>query len=136
MAAVTAVREWVNAQRGTLTGPGTPIPQGAFRQQVRSTADGAYVVLSRVGGTGDLFAERPADRARISASIYAGTDGAAELAAVAYANAVEALSGTRTPMGDATCLVADNVTGPLLVDNHDTDREQFHYVVDADFYLI
>lgn len=136
VAAVVAVRAWVNAQRGTLVGPGTPIVQGAFKEQPRSTADGAYVVLSRVGGTGDLFAESPADRARISASIYAGTDDAAERAAVAYANAVEALSGARASMGGSICLVADNITGPLTVDNHDNDREQYRYLVDADFYLI
>lgn len=136
VAAVTAVRAWVNAQRGTLVGPGTPIAQGAFRTQVRSTADGAYLTLSRVGGTGDLFAESPADRARISASIFAGTDEAAEAAAVAYANAIEALAGRPAAMGDARCLVADNITGPLLVDNHDNDREQYHYVVDCDVYLV
>lgn len=135
VAAVTAVRVWVNAQ-SALVGPGKPIAQGAFRQQIRSTADGAYLTLSRVGGTGDLFAESPADRARISASIYAGTDEAAELAAVAYTNALEALSGRPAVMGGSRCLVVDNIAGPLLVDNHDNDREQYHYVVDCDVYLI
>jgi hypothetical protein len=39
-------------------------------------------------------------------------------------------------MGDATCLVADDITGPLLVDHSNTDLDQFVYSVDADFYLI
>lgn len=134
--AVTAVREWINAQTETLVGQGNPIQHGAHRAHLRSPASGAYILLSRVGGAGDLIAEESADRARISASIVAGTDEVAEAAATAYANAVEALSGTRTVMGDATCLVTDNVTGPLAVDLHLSDQDQYRYLVDADFYLI
>ena len=133
--AVTAVRAWVNAH-ATLVGPGRPLAHGAHRTRLRSPGQGAYVLLYRVGGTGDLVAEDPADRARIGGLIYAGTDEAAEVAATAYANAVEALSGVPAAMGSATCLVADDVIGPTLVDESRSDNDQWVYAVDADFYLI
>jgi len=133
--AVTAVRTWVNSLTGTLVGQGRPLALGAFRQQPRSPGHGAYAVLSRIGRSGDLVAEDTIDSPRISASIYAGTDEAAEIAAVAYANHLDALRGAPAAMGDARCLVADDLAGPLLVDNHDTDREQYQYVVDASFYV-
>lgn len=134
--AVTAVRAWVNSLTGTLVGSGRPLAHGAHRHHLRSPGQGAYALLSRVGGTQELIAEDGVDRARISASIYAGTDEAAEIAAVAYANAVAALRGAPAAMGAATCLVADNIAGPFLVDNHDSDRDQYQWLCDADFYLI
>ncbi|WP_436759328.1 hypothetical protein [Streptosporangium sp. V21-05] len=134
--AVTAVRAWVNSL-DTLVGSGRPLALGAFRQHPRSPGHGAYALLSRIGrAAGDLVAEDTIDSPRISASIFAGTDEAAEIAAVAYANAVDALRGAPAVMGDARCLVADDLAGPLLVDNHDSDREQYHYVVDASFYVL
>jgi hypothetical protein len=134
--AVTAVRNWVNSLTDTLVGPGQPLARGAFRAQPRSPGQGAYAVLSRIGRSGDLVAEDTVDSPRISASIFAGTDEAAEIAAVAYANAVDALRGTPAVMGEARCLVADDIAGPLLVDNHDSDREQYQYLVDASFYVL
>lgn len=136
VAAVVAVRDWLNGRTGDLVGPGKPISLGAFRAHPRSPGQGAYVLLSRIGGSQELTAEDGVDRARISASIFAGTDEAAELAATAYANAVTSLSGAPAAMGSAMALVADSISGPLLVDQHDSDREQFQYLVDADFYLI
>ncbi|MEV4179940.1 hypothetical protein AB0J28_00655 [Streptosporangium canum] len=133
--AVTAVRTWLNS-RDDLVGPGRPIARGAFRQHPRSPADGAYVLLSRIGRGGDLVAEELVDSPRISASIYAGTDEAAEIAAVAYCNALAALTGAPAVMGDTQCLVAEDIVGPLLVDNHDSEREQYQYLVDATFVLI
>lgn len=133
-AAVSLVRDWLNSI-DTLVGPGRPIALGAHRRHPRSPGHGAYVLLSRIGRAADLVAEELLDSARISASIYAGTDEAAELAAIAYANAVTALAGAPAVMGDTACLVADDVVGPLLVDNHDNDREQWQYLVDASFYL-
>lgn len=135
VAAVRLVRAWLTSQTA-LVGPGKPIPLGAFRQHPRSPGHGAYVLLSRIGRAADLVAEDVIDSARVSASIYAGTDEAAEDAAVAYANAVSALTGSPALIGDARCLVADDVVGPLLVDNHDSDREQYQYLVDASFVLI
>ncbi|MFD1547014.1 hypothetical protein [Nonomuraea guangzhouensis] len=135
VAAVRLVRSWLTSQT-TLVGPGKPIALGAFRQHPRSPGQGAYVLLSRIGRAGDVVAEDVIDSARISASIYAGTDEAAEDAAVAYANAVTALTGSPAVIGDARCLVADDLVGPLLVDNHDSDREQWQYLVDATFTII
>lgn len=134
VAAVTLVRAWITSQTG-LVGPGKPITLGAFRQHPRSPGHGAYILLSRIGRAGDLVAEELIDSPRISASIYAGTDEAAELAAVAYANAVAALAGQPATVGAATFLLADDVVGPLLVDNHDSEREQWQYLVDASFYV-
>lgn len=133
--AVTAIRAWINTHP-TLSGAGKPLPLGAFRTQSRSPGQGAYVTLHRLDGTDALIAEEAADQARIAGVVYAGTDEAAETAAVAYANALAALSGTPTPMGDAICLVVDDITGPLLVDNQAGDGEQWAYEVDADFFLI
>lgn len=133
--AVTIVRAWLNSI-DTLSGPGNPIARGAHRRHPRSPGQGAYVLLSRIGRAGDLVAEDLLDSPRISASIYAGTDEAAELAAVAYCNTVSSLTGAPAVMADARCLTADDVVGPLIVDNHDSDREQWQYLVDASFYII
>jgi hypothetical protein len=132
--AVTIVLAWLNGIE-TLTGPGRPIELGAFREHPRSPARGAYILLSRIGRAGDLIAEETLDSPRISASIYAGTDEAAETAAIAYANTVASLTGIPAAMGDAQCLVADDIVGPLAVDNHDSEREQYQYLVDASFYM-
>jgi len=134
-AAVAAVQAWINTHP-TLTGRGRPLEHGAFRGRVRSPSRGAYLMLTRIDSADALIAEDAADQARIAAVIYAATDEAAETAAVAYANALAALSGTPTPMGDATCLVVDAITGPLFVDDRAGDGEQYAYAVDADFYLI
>lgn len=132
--AVPVLLAWLNGI-DTLTGPGNPIELGAFRAHPRSPSRGAYILLARIGRATDLVAEDRLDSPRISASIYAGTDEAAELAAIAYANTVSALAGSPAQMGDERCLVADDVVGPLAVDNHDSDREQWQYLVDASFYL-
>lgn len=133
--AVKAVLAWVNSHT-TLTGQGKPIALGGYRARPRSPGHGAYLTLHRLDGTDALIAEDAADQARIAGVIYAGTDEMAETAAVAYANALAALSGTPTAMGDATCLVVEDITGPLLVDERAGDGELFAYSVDADFFLI
>lgn len=134
--AVAAVLAWVNGHP-TLTGEGKPLEHGAFRGRPRSPSRGAYLMLTRIDSADALIAEEAADQARIAAVIYAATDEAAETAATAYANALTALSGTPTPMGDdVTCLVVDDITGPLFVDDRAGDGEQFAYAVDADFFLI
>lgn len=133
--AVAAVLAWINAHP-TLSGPGKPLDLGAFRARPRSPGHGAYVLLFRLDGSGALTAEEPADQARIAGVVYAGTDDKAEVAAVAYANALEALSGAHVAMGDAICLVADDIVGPQFIDEHAGNGEQFAYQVDADFFLI
>lgn len=135
VAAVGLVRAWITAQPD-LVGPGRPIALGAFRQHPRSPGQGAYVLLSRIGRAADLVAEDVLDSPRISASIYAGTDEAAEIAAAAYANAVARLSGAPAAVNDTAFLIADDIVGPLLVDNHDSEREQYQYLVDASFFCI
>ena len=132
--ASTAVRAWVNGL--AIVGRGQALALGAFLEPPRSPGQGAYALLSRVGRAGDLVAEETVDSPRISATILAGTLEAAETAATAYANEVDKLRGSRTPMGDTTCLVADNIAGPLYVDLRRSTQEQYQFLVDADFYLI
>lgn len=135
--AVTAVRAWLNSLTDTLVGPGRPISRGVYRQHPRSPADGAYILLSRIGRGGDLVAEDIVDSPRISAGVFAGTDEAAEIAAVAYCNTLGGVRGAPAVMGDTRCLlVVDDIVGPLLVDNHDSDREQYQYLVDASFFIV
>ncbi|NUW45545.1 hypothetical protein [Nonomuraea rhodomycinica] len=133
--AVTAIRAWVNAHP-TLAGPGRPLALGTFRARPRSPGQGAYLTLHRLDGADALIAEEAVDQARIAGVVYAGTEEAAETAATAYANALAALSGAHTAMGDAVCLVVDDITGPQFIDDRAGDSELFAFSVDADFYLI
>lgn len=136
--ATAAVLAWVNAHPA-LTGAGNPLDQGAFRTQVRSPSRGAYLWLTRLDGADALIAEEGVDQARIAGVVFAATDEAAEAAAVAYANALSALSGQHTPMGDdgVVCLVVDDITGPQLIDDAaGAGGELYAYQVDADFFLI
>lgn len=133
--ATAAVLAWVNAHP-TLSGPGNPLDQGAFRSQVRSPSRGAYLELYRIDGADALTAEEPVDQARIAGIIYAATPEAGENAAVAYANALAALSGAPVPMGDAVCLLVDEITGPQFLDDQaGANGEQYAWQVDATFYL-
>jgi hypothetical protein len=135
VAATAAVLAWVN-DHPTLTGLGNPLDQGAFRDQVRSPSRGAYVVLARIDGADALVAEEAIDEARIAGLVFAATDEAAETAAVAYANALAVLSGTPTPMGSATCLVVDGITGPQFLDDRaGASGELYAYQVDATFFF-
>jgi hypothetical protein len=130
LAAVTAVRAWLNG-RTDLVGKGKPLGLGVFRasRPPRSPGQGAYVLLSQISGGSELLAEAGIGRARISATVYAGTEDTAEAAAVAYFNAVEALTGEPAAMGDtARCLIAADLSGPLMGPDDG-------WLVDADFYL-
>lgn len=133
--ALPAVRAWVNSN-AALVGQGKPLALGAYLETSKSPGTGAYALLMRVGRAVDLVAEETVDSPRISATILAGTLEAAETAAVAYANAVDSLRGAHTSMGAVSCLVADNITGPLYVDLGRSTQEQYQFLVDADFYLI
>lgn len=135
VAATDAVLAWAN-EHPTLTGQGNPLDLGAFDTQIRSPSRGAYLWVTRIDGADAMVAEGAIDEARMAGVIYAATRKAAEAAAVAYANALAALSGTHTPMGDAVCLVVDDITGPQLIDDQAGSRgELVAYQMDATFYL-
>jgi hypothetical protein len=128
-----AVRAWINAQ-ATLVGAGNPLPKGAQLRALRSPYQGAYALLSIVGGTGsELTAEVDFQRARISAEIRGTKKEAAARGAVAYANALLSVRKP-TQMGSAVCQFVDPsaITGP--VDLSAIDNEP-RYLVDADFYF-
>lgn len=130
-----AVKAWIDSLTTDLVGLGNPLQHGAHFNRLRSPATGAYALLYRVGGSRALTAERPYDLARISATIHGLTKETACRAAVAYVNALEAVNGAPVVMGDAVCQVVDNITGPLAIDDSTTDREQYRYLVDADFFF-
>ncbi len=139
-----AVRAWVNSRQellGTQQAPG-PLAMGAFLRNQASPASGAYAVLAaappRSGAQSVVAEDGRISMARIIALVYAGTTEAAELAAVAYANAVRELKGNPVQMGSTgvTCLVTDNLLGPAFQPTGPAGTaEQFCYSVDADFML-
>lgn len=128
--ALTSVRTWINEQPGVV-GPYGPITKGAHLRRLRSPYKGAYIYLSRVGGSPDLSPESPVDRARISAQIYGITLEEAEKSAVVYANAIYGIQGAPVSMGDSICEFVTSITGPLEATIGDEPR----YIVDAEFYL-
>jgi hypothetical protein len=132
-----AVKAWLNG-RTDLVGPGRPIRLGAHTGRLRSPGAGAYAYILRIGGVPALTAENPVDQARIAATLFGPTKEVAALAATAYANALHALhlGGPPVEMGPhAVCRTVDSITGPLAIDEHESQREQYRYQVDADFYL-
>jgi hypothetical protein len=141
VAAEKAICAWVNgneALTGTPDAPG-PLAMGAFTIEQRSPAgSGAYALIIRQQSPEQaLIAEgNGIDRALILAQIRGGTRAVAEAAAAAYATAVLGLGGERAVMGDVTCLIADNVTGPQDVPPPPDQGELFLFQVSADFYLI
>lgn len=129
------VKDWINS-RSDLVGPGKPLTRGAHLKNLRS--QGVYAYLITVGTPGDLTAETPIGRARISATIYASTKKAAADAAVAYATVLEGVNGVPEPAhdeGNHKILIVDNMSGPLPIDDQLTTREEFRYLVDADFWI-
>lgn len=126
------VKNWINT-RGDLVGAGKPLVRGAFLNRQKGAGTYAYIIV--VGTPPNLTAETPIARARISATIYGATKQAANNAAVAYANVLESMNGNPEPMGDYKCLVVDNISGPLPLDEHLTTREEYRYLVDADFWI-
>lgn len=137
--ATGAVRAWVNSLTTDLVGLGNPLPLGAHIGPLRSPASGSYVKLRRVGGSRALTAERPFDRARISATVCGLTIQSAAVAAAAYCTALEALAlgGAATPMGElVVCQVVDDITGPVELPPETDNSLEYHVLVDADFYLI
>ncbi len=135
MAAEAAARAWVNAQPA-LVGPGSPLSNGAFLADQRSPADGSYAVLHRTTTSlGDLVAEDDGVSAvRFNFDIYAGTELAAEAAAVALADRIRSLRGCPEPMGDSGLVVMASayLTGP---DYQPVTEGPFSYRVSADFIM-
>lgn len=126
------VKEWINT-RSDLVGSGKPLTRGAFLKRIRS--QGVYAHILSVGTPTDLTAETPVGRGRISATFYAATKKAACDAAVAYTSILESLNGAPERAGDYKILVVDNITGPIPIDDQLTTREEFRYLVDADFWI-
>lgn len=126
------VATWINS-RDDLVGKDRPLVRGAHLKRIRS--QGVYAYLLSVGTPNDLTAETPVARGRISATIYASTKKAAADAAVAYASALEGVNGAPQKAGDYKLLIVDNISGPLPVDDQLTTREEFRYLVDADFWI-
>jgi hypothetical protein len=125
-----AVKEWINSSSDTVS-LRVAVQKGAHLKRLRSPYQGNYIVLRRVGGSSTLTAERPVDRARISATIYGVTKEGAAAAAVAYANAIEAVRA-RTVMGSVVCEFVTNISGPS---DQTLNQDEPRYLVDADFYL-
>jgi hypothetical protein len=128
-------KDYVNSLTASLVGQGKPLSLGAHLKPLRSPASGSYVRLLLLTGSPELTAENPVGRARISGTIYGGTKEAAALAATAYANVLVSLNGVRTPMGSAVCLTTDAIQGPQAIDDQDTNKNQYRYLVDADLYF-
>lgn len=126
------VKDWINS-RSDLVGPGKPLVRGAFLKRIRS--QGVYAHLIKVGTPTGLTAETPIGCGRVSATVYASTKKAASDAAVAYTSILETLNGAPEKAGDYKILVVDNITGPIPIDDQLTTREEFRYLVDADFWI-
>lgn len=136
-AAEVAIRSWLNAR--PIVGEGSPLARGAYLREQRSPADGAYAVLTRTAEQpGGVVAEDGlVSKARLIASVYAGTEDAAEAAAVAVRNEFEKLTGCPEPCGTTgvTVYVAANHTGPVLVPVAADSGEIYCFQVTADFVL-
>lgn len=127
------VCRWINT-RDDFTGPGKPLDAGAHLKYIRH--QGTYAFIIAVGTPVDLTEEVPIARARISATIFGRTKEAASRGAIAYGSVLERIQlGNREKMGDYWCIALDNISGPLPVDDQQTTREQFRYLVDADFWI-
>jgi hypothetical protein len=130
-------KTWITAQTDVV-GPGKPLTRGAFittRAGVRSPNNGAWAVISRIGGDQTWTAETDNDRARLSASIFGATRHLATLAANAYVNKllqVSRLGGVLVADGIRLQTV-DAISGPLYIPGG-SKAEQL--LVDADFYFV
>jgi hypothetical protein len=140
--AADAMRSWINKHPIVtgLDGSDPLIQQGAFTGlQLRSPADGAYVLVNRVGDPPNSVGaeDNAVPVCRIQASVFGGTPESAELAAGALRNAFEGLSGCPEDCGDRVgtrVLISDNVSGPSLMPPPQ-EGEIYCYLVTADFVL-
>lgn len=136
-AAEVAIRAWLNAR--PIVGDGQLLARGAYLREQRSPADGAYAVLTRtVEQPGGLVAEDGVvSRARLIATVYAGTEEASEAAACAVRNEFEKLTGCPEQCGatGVTVFVAANHIGPVFVPVAPDSGEIYAFQVTADFVL-
>lgn len=130
VSSLASVQAWVNAHP-LLTGEYGPITKGAQFRRMRSPFRHCYVLLSLIGGSVELFPEKPDHRARIAGQVFGVTLEQAERGAVAYANALHNVQGAPVTMGEAVCDFVTNINGPLDATIGDEPR----FTVDADFYL-
>jgi hypothetical protein len=132
-----AVKVWIDS-RADLVGKDHPLAHGAFLREIRSPADGAYVVVERQAATGTLaFAEdSPFTTVRTVLSCYAGTHDAAELAATALLAAIQECQGNPVPVtdpeGTAVLRVTDKYVGPVFKPPAGSE-EPYCFWVGADF---
>ena len=125
-----AIKTWVNAQTGTLVGPGHPLPLGAHVGiGLRSPARGCYLLLSRVGGGPDP-GETNIDQARISGAVYGMKKLPTALAAAAYGNLLAAVAAP-VPLAGGRLMAVTDISGPLYIPDGDEER----YLVDAVFHI-
>jgi hypothetical protein len=141
IAGEAVVAAWTQS-RADLTGKDNPLPVGAFLNQnrPRSPADGAYAVINRApgGATLAIAEDSPFTTVRVLASIYAGTQQAAENAAQAWLDAVRTLTGDPVPVpgsDGAVIRVTDNYTGPAFQPPGATEYEPYCFTAGADFIL-
>lgn len=118
IAGQAAVKAWINS-RADLVGQGNPLPLGAYLEEVRSPADGAYALVERQPATGEANPAEgsPLTTVRTVLSCYAGTHDAAELAATALLGAIQECQGNPVPVtdpdGSAVLRVTDKYIGPV-----------------------
>lgn len=134
--AESAVRAWINAL--PIVGDGNPLSRGAYLREQRSPADGAYAVIMRTpqGVTAPVAEDDQVDTARMTCTVYAGTEQSAEEAAAALMTAIAALNGRPEPCGGSgvVVLVTDNRTGPSYA-GFAPEGENHAFQVGADFVL-
>ncbi len=114
-----------------LVGAGNPLVKGAHLQILHGDFV-AYAEIQVTGGGAALSAENPDHRSSVTFLVRGRTRESAAGAAVALANALEAMTGAGSPAGDsARCLVADNVTAPIYLPEQAGPR----YQVTADLFF-
>jgi hypothetical protein len=127
-----AVIAWA-AAHPTLTGRGNPLAAGLHVTEVRSPAEGAVGYIAVIDRSADDVADAP----RVSVEILAKHRGVAELAARAYADALDKVATTRptvtTARGEAVKILAvGDVAGPTYAGDFGGEHA---YRVDATFIL-
>jgi len=125
------LKDWINTQTA-LVGPNNPLHLGAHLRLLRSPGQGAYALLSKVGGDDNWTAEGITSRARISASIFGYTEEQATVASIAYINTVNQIKAVKPIVRNCKIQNVDGFTGPLVVPS----TQGVQYLVDVDLYLI
>jgi hypothetical protein len=136
IAAEDAIRTWAN-MRTALVGAGRPLANGVhLSPPIRSPAQGAWALASRVGaGPGGVAEDGAVSVARIQFDVYSLDEIAAEKAAAAIATEIETLTGAPQAAGQVLILVHDNLSGPVFVPQPADSGEPFCFQVQADFML-